>query len=196
MALSKARIYEDGNNKSVFLVQFNPNSLSYSIHANQKSYKKIQEKREKEASSTTAQSDPTQNTSMAYLSVTLFFHTYKNESSFTDVREDVSKLQNFLRNSGNDPSANQTIATSPTIVFAWGTIAHKGFLDNFSVTYQMFASDGTPVQAEVSVTICGSDLGEVGKKLEKARTAESEVMSDTTELRKSGKLPGGIVWLF
>lgn len=194
MALSKARIYEDGKSEQAYYVQFNPASLSYSIHANPKSYKKICEKRNGGGTDTSAQSDPTQNTTMAYLSVTLFFHSYKNELLYTDVRSDVNLLQGFLRKSGSDPNSNKTIATSPSIVFAWGSTVHKGFLDNFSVTYQMFAADGTPVQAEVSITICGNDPDMVAERVD--REQEEEYESNVASVRALGILPSSIAWLF
>lgn len=36
-------------------------------------------------------------------------------------------------------------------------MTHTGTLESFQVTYQMFAFDGTPVQAEVAITIRGED---------------------------------------
>ena len=43
------------------------------------------------------------------------------------------------------------------MAFAWGSLIHIGELNSLSVSYRMFASDGTPVQAEVSLSIVGDE---------------------------------------
>ena len=46
------------------------------------------------------------------------------------------------------------------IYFFWGTIAVAGMLKQMSVNYTMFAPDGTPVRAQVNITIEGVYVGE------------------------------------
>lgn len=175
--MEKAKIYDPEKENEAFTVQFNPNSLEYSIRSNRKSGKGTQsEAADSAAEEEHLQSDPTGYTDKATLSVRLFFHTYQNETTYTDVREEVKKIRKFIRHSGNSASEND-----PKITFAWGTICHTGTLDSFSVTYQMFASDGTPVQAEVSISISGEDTDravEKANKLAGVKAALKELMDE------------------
>ncbi len=148
--LSKASVYDpDDLSKKALYAQFNPNTLEYSAGAN-----RYADKRVRDTGSTARehlrQGDPTGRTGNASLSVRLFCHTYENESSYTDVRLDVNRFRKFLRHTDE---TGKTI--SPRIGFAWGTLCMVGTLESISVSYQMFASDGTPVQAEVSLMIMG-----------------------------------------
>lgn len=172
--MEKAKIYDPEKENDAFTVQFNPNSLEYSINFNKKNGKKTGSKpTDSAAEEENLQSDPTGYTDKAVLSVRLFFHTYQNETIYTDVREEVKKILKFVRHSGNSASEND-----PKITFAWGTICHTGTLDSFSVTYQMFASDGTPVQAEVSISISGEDTDRAVERANK----RSRVKTDLKEL--------------
>lgn len=175
--MEKAKIYDPEKENEAFTVQFNPNSLEYSIHSNQKSGKKTNSKTaDSAAEEENLQSDPTGYTDKATLSVRLFFHTYQNETTYTDVREEVKKIRKFVRRSSNSASEND-----PKVTFAWGTICHTGTLDSFSVTYQMFASDGTPVQAEVSISISGEDADRAVEKANQligAKAALKEPMDE------------------
>lgn len=178
--MEKAKIYDPEKENEAFTVQFNPNFLEYSIHSNQKNGKNTHSKiADSAAEEENLQSDPTGYTDKAILSVRLFFHTYQNETAYTDVREEVKKLRKFARRSSNSASEND-----PKITFAWGTICHTGTLDSFSVTYQMFASDGTPVQAEVSISISGEDADravEKANQLTGAKAALKEPMDEPVQ---------------
>ena len=94
----------------------------------------------------------------ARLSVRLFFHSYINELTYSDVRPAINRIRAFLpvTTGGKDTDTNLK-SSKPQISFAWGTMTHTGTLESFQVTYQMFAFDGTPVQAEVAITIRGED---------------------------------------
>lgn len=152
MKIDKAKIYEENDVSHAFTVQFNPNSLEYVIHSNERNHKGIRSKKvDSPAEEKHRQRDSTGRTGEAVLSVRLFYHTYYSETSYTDVRDEIKKLQKFVRYSGN------TTGETPKITFAWGSLIHTGELDGFTVTYQMFASDGTPVQAEVSLSITGEE---------------------------------------
>lgn len=178
--MEKAKIYDPEKENEAFTVQFNPNFLEYSIHSNQKNGKNTHCKiADSAAEEENLQSDPTGYTDKAILSVRLFFHTYQNETAYTDVREEVKKLRKFVRRSSSSASEND-----PKITFAWGTICHTGTLDSFSVTYQMFASDGTPVQAEVSISISGEDADRAVEKtnqLTGAKAALKEPMDEPVQ---------------
>ncbi len=92
------------------------------------------------------------------LSVSLFFHSYINDNNFSDVRTNINRIRAFLPAITNSPGTGSgTKAASPRITFAWGTMIYTGTLESFHVTYQMFAFDGTPVQAEATITIRGED---------------------------------------
>lgn len=120
----------------------------------------------------------------ASLSVRLFFHTYDSPSSFTDVRADIGPIRAFL----SAPSG-QGGASTPKMTFAWGTLTHTGTLESFHVSYQMFAHDGTPVQAEVSISIRGEDPDVTAESANRAAESESEGEDDSS-------LWDDISWLF
>ncbi len=148
----KARIFDPDLPKNVFYVQFNPNTLEYSASLSRKTRKRVakpgsfggQKESESQGPLLAGERD-------ARLSVRLFFHSYINDEDFSDVRPGVNRIRAFL------PAASGSKATSPKITFAWGTLTHTGTLESFQATYQMFAFDGTPVQAEVAITIRGED---------------------------------------
>ena len=151
--MEKAKIFEVGKENEGFTVQFNPNSLEYSIYSNKKNKKGLISIASVSSNGgDTLQSDPTGLTGKSVLSVRLFFHTYENDSTYTDVRQKIKNIQQYVRYSGNTAAGND-----PKITFAWGPISHTGVLDGFSTTYQMFAPDGVPVQAEVSISIVGDE---------------------------------------
>ncbi len=146
-ALEKA-IFFDPNEPSscCFYVQFNPNSLEYSY--GKKHYKKGAKKSGQKGD----QQSPLDTQEQAQLSMSLFFNTYDSEISYTDVRNKLLPLRAFLCKTEDKETVN-----GKTVMFAWGTLAFRGIMDSFSVTYQMFAADGTPVRAEVRVSISGED---------------------------------------
>lgn len=183
-ALKKARIYDPQNMDDGFYVQFNPNTLQYTAGANTPSRTAGEEEQYRQI-----QGDPTGVTSMAQLTATLFFHTYENESSYTDVRKDVNRLRAFLRRQDDKEGV-----ISRGIAFAWGTLTVIGTLENISVSYQMFAADGTPVQAEVSIGIQGEDPD---IKADGVNRAASEQFSTDPIRALQGKgIPSSAKWLF
>ena len=183
--MDKAKIYEPGKESQAFTVQFNPNSLSCSVYVNNRNQKGTKSKKSDSAAEEEhLQRDPTGQTDGAVLSVRLFYHTYVNSTTYTDVREEIRKLRKFVRYSGNTAASND-----PKITFAWGSLIHTGVLENFSVTYQMFASDGTPVQAEVYLSILGDEADRVTERANqfsavKAALAEASDSSGEDALRE------------
>lgn len=151
--MSKAVITDPSGAVEPFEVQFNPNSLEYSAGANSGREKGAKDNEGNQTSNipTHSQIDPTRMTTQATLSVKLFFHTYTDELTFSDVREQVKKLRVFVRTVGNIESDDVQIR------FTWGTWSFTGVVSSFHATYQMFASNGTPVQAEVALSITGED---------------------------------------
>lgn len=188
--MSKARISDPDGKIKPFEVPFNPNTLTYSVNSNRHNTKGARDSEGpgRLAGVVNEQSDPTAKTDQASMSVRLFYHTYKSETSYEDVRGEIEKLRVFVRTGGN------TGENDLKIKFAWGTWSFEGFLDAFSVTYQMFAADGTPVQAEVSITIVGEDpdyaaLAEnVKKRAEAVKAGEAPAAAD--------EIPIDWEWLF
>lgn len=187
--LKKARIYDPNNTKDAFYVQFNPNTLQYSAGTNAE-LALGQPGETASAKKTQMQADPTGVTGLATLSTTLFFHTYQSEASYTDVRKEVNRIRAFLRH-GNDGNG----VISRKIAFAWGTLTVEGTLESIGVSYQMFAEDGTPVQAEVSISIQGEDPDVTADGKDYA--AAVEIRRDAvTAWREQDKPPESVSWLF
>lgn len=90
------------------------------------------------------------------LSVSLFFNTLEklNQETYEDVRRYVGQLY---------PYRNKTLDKSGTveqIYFFWGSIAVAGILTGMNVNYTVFAPDGKPVRAQVSITVRGDYVGD------------------------------------
>lgn len=185
--LEKARIFDPNSPSDVFYVQFNPNTLEYSAGTSPRAQKGVLDqdgrgtRREPQA-----QQSPIAEERGAALSARLFFHTYTSPSSFTDVRADINRIRAFL-----PASSGRGGASSPKITFAWGTLTHTGTLESFHVSYQMFAHDGTPVQAEASISIRGEDPDVTAESANQALRAESE-----SEQEDDSSFGDDISWLF
>lgn len=155
----KARIFDPESPKSGFSVQFNPNTLEYSAGIDWRTETNVWDpKKRGNLQAEEHQSSPLNRPQGARLSVRLFFHSYINELTYSDVRPAINRIRAFLpvTTGGRDTNTNLK-SSKPQISFAWGTMTHTGTLESFQVTYQMFAFDGTPVQAEVAITIRGED---------------------------------------
>lgn len=187
--LKKACIFDPDNNKKSFYVQFNPNTLSYAAGSNT-SQSCGEASTNGLGHNGQVQGDPTGVTGLSTLSATLFFYTYQNETSYQDVRKEVNRIRAFLRRS-NDGNG----VISRKIGFSWGTLTMKGTLESISASYQMFAEDGTPVQAEVSITILGEDPDVTADGNDHA--AEIKILKDAVaSWREQNEIPESIGWLF
>lgn len=164
----KARIFNPDSPTSGFYVQFNPNTLEYSAGKVWRTNKNLSipnGNSRTQASEPEQQASPLETEPGATLSVRLFFHSYINDIMFSDVRPNVNQIRAFLPaasptsllSSVSGKNDKHTQPNSPRITFAWGTMIFTGTLESFQTTYQMFAFDGTPVQAEVAITIRGED---------------------------------------
>ena len=150
----KARIFDPDSPKNGFSVQFNPNTLEYSAGIDFRSQKGVAEQGgDGQMQVSEFQSSPLGKKQSARLSVRLFFHSYINELTYSDVRPTINRIRAFLPAAAESAATGNTAPKSskPKISFAWGTMTHTGTLESFQATYQMFAFDGTPVQAEVSM---------------------------------------------
>ena len=185
--LEKARIYNPDQPTDGFYVPFNPNTLTYSVGTN---LDNAYQPRNGTSPQAQMQGDPTGQSGLARLSATLFFYTYENETTYQDVRKEVNRIRAFLRRSDD---GNGVI--SKRITFAWGTLTVIGTLEYISVSYQMFACNGTPVQAEVSITIAGEDPDVTAGSINYAAsvTIQKDAVSSWRDL---GLIPDTVSWLF
>lgn len=96
--MSKALIRDVDNTIEAFEVQFNPNSLEYSVGTNYRSTKGSKKTNGKStlADDESAQSDPSGKTGSASLSVTLFYHTYTDEDTYAFENVDTT-LRTLIR---------------------------------------------------------------------------------------------------
>ena len=155
----KARIFDPASPTNGFYVQFNPNALEYYASIRPETQKNVQDQNGRGGIHTpNLQQSPIAAERGSSLSTRLFFHSYINDLIFHDVRLDVNRVRAFLPTASGSSTSNPSVkANSPRITFAWGTMIYTGTLESFQATYQMFAFDGTPVQAEVAITIRGED---------------------------------------
>jgi len=87
----------------------------------------------------------------------LFFDTYTgDEASMTDVRTYTEKLLNLMK---IDPSTlnadtNAKKGRPPVCTFHWGNYwSFKGVIENITIKFTLFTSQGLPVRATASMTM-------------------------------------------
>lgn len=182
--LEKAFLCDPDRPNKKYYVQFNPNTLEYSAGRSQESYKGVWAQ--------DGQGEPQIQSPLllrpegSTLSVKLFYHTYTGPEEFSDVRAKIYNIRAFL------PSGQEGRGvSSPRIQFSWGTLTYVGTLESFHVSYQMFAHDGTPVQAEVSISIRGEDLDVRAQSGSQTGGQELEL-----EAAAEAPPPDDILWLF
>lgn len=191
----KARIFDPDSPTNGFYVQFNPNTLEYCAGIRQETQKNVQEQNGRGTIKVPdTQQSPLAAEQGSTLVVRLFFHSYTSDLVFHDVRPDLNRVRAFLPAASGSSTSNPPVkATSPRITFAWGTMIYTGTLESFQATYQMFAFDGTPVQAEAVLTIRGEDqevtAGSNNQALGTAPETDFSQPDDTLFLP-------GLSWLF
>ena len=119
--LEKARLYDPDSPSDCLHVQFNPNTLQYSVGSGGASKRVTAPGEDGGAWEEQLQGDPTGRTSRAVLAVQLFYHTYAAPGDYTDVREDINRIRAFARRTGDDSQVS-----SRRVAFAWGTITQSG----------------------------------------------------------------------
>lgn len=191
----KARIFDPDSPTTGFSVQFNPNTLEYSAGMDLRSQNLTIPSDGSQPRVPDYQTSPLGKRESARLSVKLFFHSYINDLTYSDVRPTINRIRAFLPTAtgGTDTSQNGADNSKPKISFAWGTMTHTGTLESFHVTYQMFAFDGTPVQAEVAITIRGEDPDVSASLINQAAGAAS---GEGSFQQDDDLYLSGLSWLF
>jgi hypothetical protein len=96
-------------------------------------------------------------TSAMTLNTTLFFDDFA--SARGDVTPRITRLLTWTKPTPSSRAAGKP--APPLVKFDWGGNSQlnnfRGFLTRVDVTYKLFRKDGTPVQAEVKITIEGED---------------------------------------
>lgn len=187
--LEKAFICDPDKPSKKYYVQFNPNTLEYSASRSQDSYKGVSAPDGQGfAPEPQMQSPLLSPPEGSLLSVKLFYHTYTGPENFSDVRAKIYNIRAFL------PSGKgNSDVSSPRIQFSWGTLTYVGTLESFHVSYQMFAHDGTPVQAEVTIAIRGEDLDVSAQSNSQAQSGGKKLELEAAE---EAPPPDDIIWLF
>lgn len=139
----KALFKSDEGGASEFYVQYNPKELKF---ARSVSWKKKENIGSDGVPLEYEKGDPN------VLTMELFFDT-THESSVADVR--TAWVNGLLQYTQADytPSGSQSTTRPKVVEFVWSGFRYKGVIEKIDVQYMMFASDGTPVRAKVSLTM-------------------------------------------
>ncbi len=147
ISVKKASFINLDGGSGPFFVQYNPTQFQY---------KKGLSWKDHEVQGKEAKSLEYQTSKPASLSMELLFDT-TNESGTVDVR---SKYVNGLLVLTNPTIAAQDGQSAeikkdrpPRVLFVWGSFKMTGAIENVDVTYLMFAENGEPVRAKVTVTM-------------------------------------------
>ena len=187
--LEKARFYPQKDERKAFYVQFNPNTIQYRVGADLDRAKQGSENAIK-------QDDATGQSGKAELSMTLYFYSFRSETDYDDVRKKINVLRPYLGR-----REKHSYVMGEKLTFAWGTLALRGRLSAMEVSYQMFASDGTPVQAEARITMIGEDPEVKAEGINHAQSLKLEREKEAAwDEKQGGSDPAEdnpeIAWLF
>ncbi|MEZ4731294.1 MAG: LysM peptidoglycan-binding domain-containing protein [Caldilineaceae bacterium] len=82
------------------------------------------------------------------LQMELFFDTYElqHDTRLRDVRNHTGRITRLMEK-------DSITQAPPLLLFAWGTFQFKCVLESASQRFIMFARDGTPVRARLTVTL-------------------------------------------
>lgn len=194
--------------KGRFYVPFNPSEISIEEAIGIADISQIddrQKRRGLKQGSRLGRQHPMRNSShrrsrgLTRLSVKLFFNTLTDlyQTSYRDVREDIRKLYPYTntteRITQTGKHTKNKTDKAQMLYFFWGSIAVAGMLSQMSVNYTMFAPDGKPVRAEVSISIEGFYVGEeTGEENKTAGAGQSGGQRESTAA--SGEASGSANW--
>lgn len=122
----------------------------------------------------------------ATYSLKLFFDSYSTKDSPKDVREFTNKLLRLtLRGAGNAMFL-LPYADPPWVIFIWGKITlFTAVVTSVSITYTMFAPDGTPIRASADVNFTQNEL--IGDDVIPAQNPTSRTDSRKTRITHAGQ---------
>lgn len=144
-----------------FYVQFNPNEIRVAEAVGGRHWESTVPMNKKEAGNGGISMSPMglkkkeeeegPDRNKVTLSTSLFYNTYDRigAKSYKDVRDEIKKFYLFLNKKANIEKGIYQIG------FLWGSIQVVGDLSNMSVRYTLFSQNGTPVRAEVDISITG-----------------------------------------
>lgn len=118
----------------------------------------------------------------------LFFDSYSVKDKPKDVREFTNKLlQLTLRGAGRSINTKPN-ADPPSVIFIWGKIAlFTAVVESVTITYTMFAQDGTPVRAKASISFKQNDEENKGDDHTPAQNPTSRTDSRKTLIARAGQ---------
>jgi hypothetical protein len=124
------------NKQDTVEVQFNPESLQYTLQSNNKEQGKGGKKKQHVAQAT------------AKLTMKLVF-----DSTHTgvDVRTDTNKIAALLK-----PKDASSVAP-PEVEFGWGAYKFSGIIEQYKESIDYFAPQGVPLRASVDLTLSNQD---------------------------------------
>lgn len=140
---------KSSENNATFFVQFNPKEFKLDESAGWTDGKSASDK-----TSSTAPTDALltyDKGKPATVAMELIFDT-------TDKKQDVSKvwvdpLRSFLSATVDDKDGDSPTLRPPYCLFKWGSFSFSCVVEKLGITYLMFAVDGTPLRAKVSVSL-------------------------------------------
>lgn len=119
------------------VVNFNPDSLEYTVTNNIKEEGNSTENKQQVSKSS------------GKLSMELVFDT---TNSGEDVRKQTEKLQALMK-----PSEEGGKKIAPVVEFSWGTYRFKGIFTSYKETLNYFSATGVPLRASISISMTQQD---------------------------------------
>lgn len=130
---AKFSIVRGSNTTKVIDVDFNPESLQYTV------------------SNTMEQRQPnnpgTQYVSQSVAKLTMDL-VFDSTDTGVDVREKTEKMLSLLR-----PAGSRNRQVPPRVEFAWGVYRFAGMVEQYKETLDFFSHDGVPLRAAVNLTL-------------------------------------------
>ncbi len=124
--------------------------------------------------------------SPAEYSLSLFFDSYAADGGPKDVREFTNKLLRLTLRGAGHAMFMVPYADPPWVNFVWGKITlFTAVVENVSISYTMFAQDGTPIRAKATVKFKQNEL--IGDDVIPAQNPTSRTDSRKTRIVHSGQ---------
>jgi len=132
--IERATFKIQGKSNSGFSVDFNPESLQYTVSNSIKNKGRGNKNKQYTSEST------------GKLTIDLVFDT---TDSGEDVRVKTAKVAKFMEPVGKK--------TPPVVIFEWGLYTFKGMVESIKETIDYFASNGVPLRASINLSMLAQD---------------------------------------